>query len=211
MLGLGISRAQACTIRVEAMWNHNSRGLSLADVVLDNVNYGIWFGIKHSKGDPFRKQKDKTGRDWIPIKGTRSENHCVNIVLMTKLYAAIMGFDLQTEKPTQHASDKSGLNNIPFFQSFDTSGKPTGKAMLYGELLRELKKDLADITDTFPELVPENYGTHAFRRMGASIAKCNGVPDDLIQYMGRWVSQCFQRYFIFSDSEKMEINGMILN
>ena len=107
--------------------------------------------------------------------------------------------------------DKSGINNIPFFQSFDTSGNPTGKAMLYGELLRELKKDLADVTDTFPELVPDDYGTHAFRRMGASIAKCNGVPDDLIQYMGRWVSQCFQRYFIFSDNEKMRLNGMILS
>ena len=49
------------------------------------------------------------------------------------------------------------------------------------------------------------------RRFGATLAKCRGIPDDLTQHMGRWVSDCFQRYFLFSDDDKTEMNKRLLS
>ena len=75
--------------------------------------------------------------------------------------------------------------------------------MKYNTLLSALK---SDIDAYFPDLDSKNIGTHSFRRFGATYAKLRGVPDDLIQYMGRWVSACFQRYFIFSDDNKVDFS-----
>ena len=38
-----------------------------------------------------------------------------------------------------------------------------------------------------------------------------GIPDDLIQYMGRgWASLTFQRYFIYDTSDKVEMDRALL-
>ena len=84
---------------------------------------------------------------------------------------------------------------------------PTGAPFLYDSLLRALK---ADIRRFFPELDPADYATHSFRRFGATYAKCGGIPDDVIQYVGRWVSDCFQRYFVFSDDDKVDMSRSLI-
>ena len=53
-------------------------------------------------------------------------------------------------------------------------------------------------------------GTHIFRRFGATLAKCKGLPDDIVQFMGRWVSDTFRRYFIFTDSAKVDMSAALL-
>ena len=62
----------------------------------------------------------------------------------------------------------------------------------------------------FPELDAADYGTHTFRRFGATYAKCQGIPDDLIKLMGRWVSDCWQRYLMFSDEDKVQMSRDML-
>ena len=79
--------------------------------------------------------------------------------------------------------------------------------MAYNSALYALK---ADITNHFPDLDPADYGTHSFRRFGATYAHMKGLPNDLVQYMGRWVSDCFQRYFLFSDDYKVEISRQMM-
>ncbi|XP_031572598.1 uncharacterized protein LOC116306659 [Actinia tenebrosa] len=42
--------------------------------------------------------------------------------------------------------------------------------------------------------IPGNYSSHSFRIGAATVAARNGVPDHLIQSMGRWSSNAYQRY-----------------
>ena len=44
-----------------------------------------------------------------------------------------------------------------------------------------------------------NINTHSFRIGGASAAASRGVPDSVIQMMGRWRSDCFRRYIRMDD------------
>ena len=71
---------------------------------------------------------------------------------------------------------------------------------------------MADLADTYPELgeTAASFGLHCLRRFGATLAKTNGVPDDIIQYLGRWASACFQRYFMFGDDDKVEMSRSML-
>ena len=39
-----------------------------------------------------------------------------------------------------------------------------------------------------------NINTHSFRIGGASTAASSGIPDSIIQIMGRWSSDCYRRY-----------------
>lgn len=55
------------------------------------------------------------------------------------------------------------------------------------------------LADVFPLL--NNINTHSFRIGGATAAASNGVSDAIIQTMGRWNSDCFQRYIRVSDTE----------
>ena len=55
------------------------------------------------------------------------------------------------------------------------------------------------LTDVFP--LTSNINTHSFRIGGATAAASNGVSDVIIQTMGRWNSDCFQRYIRVSDDE----------
>ena len=92
------------------------------------------------------------------------------------------------------------------------NGRATGKALTYAVLLKELRNDLADIADIYPGLTGTAplFGLHCFRRFGATLAKTNGVPDDITQYLGRWISDCFQRYFLFSDDDKIAMSRSML-
>jgi hypothetical protein len=114
-----------------------------------------------------------------------------------------MGFSTKVDSKKWRLQSK-----LPFFQELDNQGRPTGKPFAYDSLLRNLKQD---IVDYFPELDPDDYATHSFRRFGATYAKCRGIPDDLIQHMERWVSDCFQRYFLFSDDDKVQMNQRLLS
>jgi hypothetical protein len=79
--------------------------------------------------------------------------------------------------------------------------------MDYNSTLKALK---TDITEDFPELDAAEYGLHSFRRFGATYARVKGIPDDLIKHMGGWVSDCFRRYFMFSEDQKVDNNRGIL-
>ena len=117
-------------------------------------------------------------------------------------YCKLMGFPLDDKSDAYARSAKQ-----PFFQEI-SRGKPTGAPMTYSTLLAALK---SDIKLDFPDLNPADFGTHSFRRFGATLAKTKGVPDDMIQYMGRWLSQSFQVYFMFSDADKVDVNRDLLS
>ena len=46
-----------------------------------------------------------------------------------------------------------------------------------------------------------NINTHSFRIGGATAASSQGIPDTIIQIMGRWTSDCFKKYIRVSDQE----------
>jgi hypothetical protein len=51
---------------------------------------------------------------------------------------------------------------------------------------------------------------HSFRRLGATLAKIKGTPNDLIMFLGRWKSDTFMTYFMFDDDEQIAINSKLL-
>jgi len=42
--------------------------------------------------------------------------------------------------------------------------------------------------------IPSNFSSHSFRIGAATVAAPNGVPDHLIQALGRWSSSAYQLY-----------------
>ena len=42
--------------------------------------------------------------------------------------------------------------------------------------------------------IPGNFSSHSFRIGAATVAACNGIPDHLIQSLGRWSSNAYQLY-----------------
>ena len=53
---------------------------------------------------------------------------------------------------------------------------------------------------------PELYSSHSFRRGGCSWAFKSGVPTDLIQQHGDWLSDCYKAYLTFDFGEKLSVN-----
>ena len=47
-----------------------------------------------------------------------------------------------------------------------------------------------------------HINTHSFRIGGASAAAAAGIPDSVIQIMGRWKSDCYKRYIRIDDTIK---------
>ena len=47
----------------------------------------------------------------------------------------------------------------------------------------------------------QNINTHSFRIGGATAASTQGIPDNIIQTMGRWSSDCYRQYIRVSDQE----------
>ena len=56
--------------------------------------------------------------------------------------------------------------------------------------------------------VPGNFSSHSFRIGAATVAACNGVPDHLIQALGRWSSSAYQLY-IRTPSESLASSVVI--
>ena len=50
--------------------------------------------------------------------------------------------------------------------------------------------------------IPGNFSSHSFRIGAATVAARNGVPDHLIQTLGRWTSNAYQLY-IHTPSEAL--------
>ena len=61
-----------------------------------------------------------------------------------------------------------------------------------------------------PSLDVKSWGLHAFRRFGATIAKLNGLPNDIIKLLGRWHSDTFLGYFVFSIEEQINLQSNLL-
>ena len=209
-LGFSISRSQSAVIKKVQRLQNSERILMRRDVRLDNNRHAVWWALKYSKGDPFGLRKGKDRKDWTvtagttmsPAGGKKKVQHPICIVKLFKLYCRLMDFDpnSQSRKSYQQAE-------APFFQELDPRGKPTGKPLTYDTILYALK---ADIKTYFPHLDPKDYATHSFRRFGATYGKTHGIPDDLVQYMGRWVSDCFQRYWIFDDDAKVDMSRSLV-
>ena len=66
---------------------------------------------------------------------------------------------------------------------------PNGDLMLKGYFIRWLKMRLKAL-----DFNPKLYSGHSLRRGGAVSAQRNGVPDHVIQRMGRWRSHAYQLY-----------------
>jgi len=224
-LGFSIQRSQACTNKNSQPTGQTKqeekfftdRTLLTQDVELDTENWTVWWALKHSKGDPFGKRKGKDGNDWTATAGCRRPTHPIDIFRLTQVYCKLMGIKLNEKcnrkaQPFKNQAGRKPAAMIPFFQQLDANGRPTGKALTYAVLLKELRNDLADIADIYPELTDTAplFGLHCFRRFGATLAKTNGVPDDITQYLGRWISDCFQRYFLFSDDDKIAMSRSML-
>jgi hypothetical protein len=202
-LGFAIQRSQSAVIPNSKQFQRADRILTRGNVRLDSKRYAVWWALTHSKGDPFGRRKGKDGKDWTVTAGCRNAKHPIDPVALYLEYCKLMGFSLDP------ASKKfKQQQDVPFFQELDRNGKATGNALQYNSLLAALKKD---IDDFFPDIDSKFIGTHSFRRFGATFCKCKGIPDDIIQFMGRWVSQCFQRYFMFSDDDKAEMSRYLVS
>ena len=100
-------------------------------------------------------------------------------------------------------------SRTPFFQQIK-DGKPTGKPLTCQQLLDALRDAQRQLQRVCPDIADACFGTHSMRRFGATLAKLRGIPDDLIQLMGRWVSLTFQRYFVYDEAELVDINRQLL-
>ena len=204
-LGFAIQRAQSATVNTITKLKNPERVLLRRNVVIDRDRYCIWWALTHSKGDPFGRRKGKDRLDWTVTAGSRAggkHQHPIDIVALYLIYCQMMGF------PADKTGRVPGKDlDTPFFQELDRHGRPTGEPLSYTSCLYGLK---ADIKQFFPELDPSDYGTHTFRRFGATYAKAKGIPDDLIMLMGRWVSECWRRYLLFSDDSKVQMSRDML-
>lgn len=64
------------------------------------------------------------------------------------------------------------------------SGQPLTRTLLTTWL-----RDILTLAD-----IPGNYSSHSFRIGAATVAARNGVPDHLIQTLGRWSSNAYRSY-----------------
>ena len=64
-LGFGIQRSRSAVAKSVTAFQNNSH-LDITDVRLDRRLYAIWWGVKHSKGDPFAKRMGRDRKDWVP-------------------------------------------------------------------------------------------------------------------------------------------------
>ena len=65
------------------------------------------------------------------------------------------------------------------------------------------------LRDALPHV--SNINTHSFRIGGASAASSAGIPDSLIQVMGRWSSDAYHRYLRVSDVTVRDVSVRMSN
>ena len=66
-------------------------------------------------------------------------------------------------------------------------------------------KIFREVLQSAGEEDPAGFTGHSFRRGGASWAFQSGIPGELIQVCGDWVSDAYKRYLEFSTKNKLEI------
>ena len=54
-----------------------------------------------------------------------------------------------------------------------------------------------------------NINTHSFRIGGASAASSHGIPDSIIQILGRWSSDCFRQYIRMPDKDIAQYQSLL--
>ena len=91
---------------------------------------------------------------------------------------------------------QSTASEGPDSQLFSINGTPYPKA----DFIKEMQCTLRAID--VPEVVA--YTGHSLRLGGATFAKAAGLTDDQIQVLGRWSSDCYQRYIIYSTDQLVE-------
>jgi hypothetical protein len=204
-LGFGLQRSRSAVVKTEVSFE-SEKSLCIEDVRLDRDLYAVWYGIKTSKGDPFAKRMGKDRKDWVPVAGCRDAAHPIDIVALLVKFCAKMGYRIGADG---RLSSPQGPKT-PFFQRIEAGGKPSGRPLTYNRLLQDMRDEQRALSTIYPECADSYFGLHSFRRFGATLAKTRGIPDDLIQLMGRWASLTFQRYFIFDASELVDINRQLL-
>jgi hypothetical protein len=196
-LGQGLLRSMSAVAKTESNWDSGMH-LTVADVRILEAEYAVAWGLKRQKQDRFGDCLGEDGRDWVYTKGVEGP---LNIYQMVTDYYEKMGFNKLTQ---------SEKEITPFYQVmlFD---RPTGRPLTYHSLLKSFRLDLGQLSKSrFPELQPGQFGLHAFRRFGATVAKLKGVPNDIIQRLGRWNSDTFLTYFVFSVAETLSWQELIL-
>ena len=81
------------------------------------------------------------------------------------------------------------------------NGKGRTKPLIYGQLQEKIK-GLISKTGRDSSL----YSTHSLRRGGGSWAFKAGVPTNLIQHHGDWLSDCYKNYLTFDFQEKLSVS-----
>ena len=193
-LGQGTSRAQTATVSRTAMMEKNwetERVLMVADVVIDTDLYGVRYGLrKQEKQDYGGNLRNDEGIEWIYVSGKKGS--VLDAVAVTTVYVQQMGFDKLSD------FEKS---ETPFYQEI-YNNFPTSRPLQYDSFLRSFRRDLLRLPrDKYPFEDWSKYGVHAWRRFGATVAHLNGVPNDLVQELGRWRSDSFLSYFVLSHEE----------
>jgi hypothetical protein len=233
-LGQGICRGQAAVTHTVCWWE-SDRALTAGDVVVDMDKYAVGFALKHSKNDPFHdnaKKDDGQRRDWIWCAGCPGSQ--LDIVPLVSEYRTAMGFDGMTTAQLERAPfyqevslpkkirSGGGFGNGTIVVTPEklrekagncktVQGRPTGRPLTYKRLLEEWRTDLDRLSKLkYPVLNSSEWGLHSWRRYGATVAKMNGVQNDIIRRLGRWRSDCFELYFALTIDDEIDMQAQLL-
>lgn len=77
-------------------------------------------------------------------------------------------------------------------------------AITYSKFQKQLRVLLGKVGE-----IPEHFGTHSFRRGGATIAFQAGASADIIKAQGDWKSDAYQKYIEFSLTDKLKVASLI--
>ena len=172
----------------------------VSDVRVDRDRYAVGFGIKNNKPDHFGQLRGEDGRNWVWV--SRCRGSPLDIVPVVEIYFSKMNFNQLNEEQKK----------VIFFYQEIIHNKPSGMPLTYSRLLSEFRYDLSRLDVTkFPILQPSEWGLHSWRRFAATLAKLNGLPNDLIMYLGKWRSDSFLAYFAFTSDDNIEIQSRLLD
>jgi hypothetical protein len=198
-MGQGFMRAQSVVNKTIEKWE-SGEVLMVSDVQIDTEKYCVHFGKKKDKPDHFGDRLDETGHDWVHVAGAKGTP--LDIMPVIIKYVELMGFNQLNENQKRVT---------PFYQQI-LFNKPTGKPHTYSVLLGDFRSDLSKLPKSkYPLLKTHEWGLHAFRRFAATVAKLQGLPNDIIQTLGKWNSDSFLLYFTFTPDEELEYQSRIFN
>jgi hypothetical protein len=198
-MGQGFMRSQAAVCKTIEEWEVGDT-LMVSDVHVDLERYCVMFGKKVDKPDHFNEMLDESGHDWVMVSGAKGT--VLDIVPLAVAYCSKMNFGALNQKQKQVT---------PFYQTI-LFNQPTGKPLRYHELLLAFRNDLNRLPrEKYPHLKSDEWGLHSWRRFAATVAKLRGLPNDVIQRLGRWRSDSFLLYFAFTEDDDLYFQSKILN